>query len=146
MAQAKPLIPDERMKVIARESSRKLARIMSTGEPVDFRVEGQDSISVVLPAEMVRMLKDMLVAMSRGDAITFVPTNAVMTTKQAADFLGVSRPYLIKMLNEGKIPYNLVGTHRRIAFKDLMDYKARRDSSRREALDEMARIDQELGM
>ena len=146
MAQAKPLIPDERMKVIARESSRKLARIMSKGEPVDFRVEGPDPMSVVPPAGIVRMLKDMLVAMSHGDAITFVPTNAVMTTKQAADFLGVSRPYLIKMLNEGKIPYNLVGTHRRIEFKDLMDYKARRDTSRREALDEMALIDQELGM
>lgn len=146
MAQAKPLIPDARMRAIAGESSRKLARIADTDASVDFRIEGPDPVTVELPAKVVRILKDMLVAMSRGDAITFVPTGAVMTTKQAADFLGVSRPYLIKLLEKGNISYDLVGTHRRIEFKALAEYKAHRDTARRETLDEMARISQELAL
>ena len=64
----------------------------------------------------------------------------------AADILNISRPYLVKMLEEGKIPYNTVGTHRRIPLNDLLTYKERRDEERLEAIREIAQISQEAGM
>jgi excisionase family DNA binding protein len=68
-----------------------------------------------------------------------------MTTQQAADFLNVSRPYLIKLLEQGEIPYIKVGSHRRIRFEDLMEYKQQRNSKRREGLKELTEFLQDEG-
>ncbi|HXR65046.1 MAG TPA: helix-turn-helix domain-containing protein, partial [Ktedonobacteraceae bacterium] len=70
----------------------------------------------------------------------------ILTTQEAADILHVSRPYLIKLLEEGEMPFTKVGLHRRIRFKDLRDYQKRRKEERRAALREMAHISQELGL
>jgi excisionase family DNA binding protein len=66
--------------------------------------------------------------------------------QEAADILHVSRPFLVKLLEEGQIPYFRTGTHRRIHFQDVMAYKVRRDAERREALDELTRLGQEMGL
>jgi excisionase family DNA binding protein len=71
---------------------------------------------------------------------------ALVTAQEAADILNVSRPFLIKLLEEEKIPFIKVGTHRRIRFSDLMDYKQRRDEKRERALEEIAQLSQELGI
>ncbi|WP_407896283.1 excisionase family DNA-binding protein [Scytonema sp. NUACC26] len=69
-----------------------------------------------------------------------------MTTQQAADFLNVSQPYLIKLLEQGDIPYIKVETHRRIPFRDLMTYKQQRDIKRRQALQELIEMTEEAGL
>ncbi|MFO1452930.1 MAG: helix-turn-helix domain-containing protein [Lysobacterales bacterium] len=75
-----------------------------------------------------------------------MPIHAELTTQQAADFLGVSRPHLVGLVDAGQIPHHKVGTHRRIYFRDLMEYRRERSGQSRAALDALAQQAQELGM
>ena len=83
--------------------------------------------------------------MEEGQAITIIPANHELTSQEAADLLGVSRQYMVRLLEDGKLPFHRTGTHRRIYFQDLMTYKKERDGQRREALDQMAREEIEAG-
>ncbi len=146
MATLEAVVPNEYDKHLAEESSRELARISQTEDPVDFVVNGDDQVHVILPSVVVRLLKDLLTVVARGEAVTVVSTEAEITTAQAAEVLNVSRPYLIKLLDSHKIDFHRVGTHRRIKFADLMDYKTREDEARRKVLRELAELDKELGL
>lgn len=128
---------------LAKASSRRLAPFLN--QNLNVRIAETDE-SVELPAVAVRMLVDLLSVMAEGNAVTLIPIHAELTTQQAADLLGVSRPFLIKQLEDGVIPFRKVGTHRRVLFSDLMEYKHETDSKRLEALDELAAQAQELDM
>jgi len=101
---------------------------------------------VTLPMSAARLLKDILAEMAQGHAVTVLPVRAELTTQQAADLLNVSRPYLIGLLEERKIPFRLVGQHRRVRLDDLMAYKRKDDDARRRIADELTADAQELGM
>lgn len=87
-----------------------------------------------------------LEAMAAGRGVTIIPENAELTTFEAADVLKVSRPYLIKLLDAGAIPFWRVGKHRRIRMEDVMAYRARDDRERDAAMDHLVREAQEQGM
>lgn len=102
--------------------------------------------SVTLPFSAFKLLMTVLTQMAEGNAITLIPVHAELTTQEAADLLNVSRPYLIRLLEEKKIPFRKVGTRRRILFQDLMEYKAKIDHARRKTLDELSEEAQNLHM
>ncbi|MBN2217275.1 MAG: helix-turn-helix domain-containing protein [Pirellulales bacterium] len=135
-----PTVDDTRL---AKTSSRRLAPFSNRNLLV--RLADSDE-AVELPAVAVRLLVDLLSAMAEGNAVTLVPIHAELTTQQAADLLGVSRPFLVKQLEEDAIPYRKVGSHRRVLFSDLMAYKREMDRKRLEVLDELAAQAQELDM
>jgi len=103
------------------------------------KLVGPKGPEVTIPGSVYALLRRIVHELGRGNAVTVVPVNAELTTQQAADLLNVSRPHVIKLLEERVIPFRKVGTHRRIRFDDLMAYRRQRTTARREALMEMAR-------
>lgn len=128
---------------LAQISGRSLSPYMDQNLKVRLAETDEE---IELPASAVRLLVELLSAMAEGKSVTLMPVHAELTTQQAADLLGVSRPFLIKQLENDVVPYRKVGTHRRILFSDLMTYKHDIDSKRRESLDELAVQAQELDM
>jgi excisionase family DNA binding protein len=108
-------------------------------------VLGHEQEVIELPAPAVEMLVRILAHMARGEAVTLVPNNKMLTTNEAAEFLNVSRPFLVKLLDSGQIPCQMVGTHRRVRFHDLLTYKRQMQQERMNALEEMAALWQEIG-
>jgi excisionase family DNA binding protein len=144
-----PVLPTEREAVLARETSCKLAARLRPDEGARVRLldeKGREAEVVELPSSAVRLLLQILEQMAHGNAVTLVPVHAELTTQQAADLLNVSRPYLIQLLEEGKLPYRKVGTHRRVRAEDVFAWKRAIDAKRRKALDDLAALDQELGL
>jgi excisionase family DNA binding protein len=100
---------------------------------------------IELPHSVYRVLARVVHEMAQGNAVRVLPVHAQLSTQEAAELLSVSRPFLIRLLEEGKIPYHKVGRHRRIVLEDLLVYKQERDEERRRTLNELARESQELG-
>jgi excisionase family DNA binding protein len=107
---------------------------------------GPDGEQVSVPEEVYRVLIHVVQALREGKVITVIPRTQRLTTQEAADFLGVSRPTLVKLLEQGKIPYDQPGRHRRILFSDLIRYQRRRRAEQRDALDRMTEEASEQGV
>jgi len=99
-----------------------------------------------VPVQAFDLFLEVLGQMANGNAVTIVPIHAELTTQEAADVLNVSRPYLVKLLDEGNIPYRLVGTHRRIRMADLLSYKSKDEDDRASVLNELAAEAQKHGL
>ena len=138
-----PISPTADDARLAKVSSRRLAPFQN--QPLHVHLPETDE-QIELPAVAVRLLVELLSTLAEGNAVTLIPIHAELTTQQAADLLGVSRPFLIKQLEDEVIPFRRVGTHRRIAFSDLMQYKREIDGKRAQTLDELAEQAQDLGM
>jgi excisionase family DNA binding protein len=130
----------------ARESSRALSRILSKPRSLRFTTDDEDAITLEIPAAAVQVLAHLLAEMADGNAVTLMPIHAELTTQRVADLLGVSRPFVVKEIEAGRLPARKVGTHRRVLFKDLAAYRRRSERGRQAALDELAELDQELGL
>ena len=108
------------------------------------RLADPDGNTTEIPESAFNALKLIVQSMARGQTVTVMPHNENLTTQEAADILQVSRPHLIKLLDQGAIPHHKVGSHRRIPTEDLLAYRRQRDTTRREKLDELTKISEEL--
>lgn len=117
-----------------------------TANKAPLRLVAEDGTEVALPPVVQNALVDVVHLMDNGKAITMAPHNTLLTTQEAADLLDISRPTLVKLLVEGKIPYEQPGKHRRIRVEDLVEYQERFRVERREALRRMTREAQEAGL
>jgi excisionase family DNA binding protein len=108
--------------------------------------EGGKENPIELPAGAVALLMDILEAMAAGRGVTILPENAELTTVEAAEVLNVSRPFLIKLLEDKTIPHRKVGKHRRVRIEDVMAYKAAIDKEREAVLDQLVSEAQEHDM
>ena len=143
-----PIQPDEsdinaaiealpRIKSYLAEHADSVIRLVVADDPQE---------TLVVPRGAVELLARVLAHMAVGQGVSVVPTHAELTTQQAADLLNVSRPFLIGLLDAGEIEYRKVGKHRRIKAQSLLAYMARDDQERREAADELTRLNQDMGL
>ncbi|WP_238412629.1 helix-turn-helix domain-containing protein [Saccharothrix deserti] len=107
---------------------------------------GPDGSRLELPAEVFEVLRDVVLAMSQGLAITVAPQHTVLTTSEAAHLLGVSRPTLVRLLEAGEIPFEQPNRHRRVRLVDLLAYQDRSRRARAAGLDEMVRAGEDDGL
>jgi excisionase family DNA binding protein len=150
--------PSQEEVTAAREAARRLSKMGGSRTSVSFVVEseeGQRAKSrkgrtepepITLPANIFKTIIKLLAEMGNGNAVQVVPVQAELTTQQAADLLNVSRPHLIKLLEQNKIQFRKVGTHRKILARDLFAYRDRADLARREGLARMVADDERMGL
>lgn len=108
--------------------------------------EADGETQVVIPAVAFRFFVDVLAELANGNAVTVAPVHAELTTQQAADLLNVSRPYLIKLLDEQQIPFRRVGNRRKVQLVDVLEFKRRDDEHRQKVLDDLTREAVDLGL
>lgn len=145
----KTILPLEKEVEAAVQGQRELASLLSTKfetQRIDIFDKEDKPHTLVLPTSALRLLVDILGELAIGNAVKVVPVHAELTSQEAADLLNVSRPHLVKMLEEGAIPFTKTGRHRRIRFSDLMAFKQRRDEESQEAMEALAQQAQELGV
>jgi excisionase family DNA binding protein len=139
--------PTPKESAVARDTSERLNQFMAKGgSEVKLVLEGRTLEGMALPPSVVRILIESLSEIGKGNAVRLVPQHAELTTQEAAELLNLSRPYVVRLLDEGKIPSHKVGTHRRVRLDDVLAYKQESDADRLDALKNLVAEAQELDM
>lgn len=142
-----PSLPSPKEIQFAEDLGRKLAALCGAKNDRDIKIAfhyKSKNVEIPFPRKVLFLLVRILEQMAAGNAVTLIPIHAELTTQEAADLLNVSRPFMVKLLEDKKIRYHKVGTHRRIKFEDLMKYKAQVQVESEEAIDELTRLGQRL--
>jgi excisionase family DNA binding protein len=143
------ILPKYRDVELAEQAIPKMESLLSikSKEEIEFAFKkNKHETAFLLTPNLVKMLFNLLVQISKGNAVTIVPIHAELTTQQAADLLNVSRPYLIKLLEQKKIPFNTVGKHRRIKFADLLKYREKMKEKAKKIQNELTQEAQDLNL
>lgn len=150
MPDSEPYVLDP--EALSKEDRRQLRKHLSAletlldrGDPVSLRLADEDA-GIELSAPIARVIGRLLTDVAQGRAVTVAPADDELTTQEAADLLNVSRPHLVKLLKDGKIPHHRVGSHRRVRRRDVLAYKETRREQAEEALQDLADQAQELGL
>lgn len=125
------------------EKTSELAALLESVVRSEITLTIPEGESVELPPPILELLRNVVAELNRGNGVVIVPVNKLLTTNQAAEVLNVSRPYLVGLLNEKKIPFEYVGAHRRIRLQDVLAYQETRDKERELALADMVRRSEE---
>ena len=144
MAVANPVSPSEQDRKQIQELSHALQQVPAERTHLVIDLATRETLAV--PRPVFEALKMVVEQMGRGRAVSIVPLGMMLTTQQAADILGSSRQHVVKLLEGEQIPYEKVGTHRRIRIEDVVAYKQRRQSTREEALTRMSQQAERLGL
>ncbi len=126
------------------ELREQLSRIADQHRRPAARLVGPDGSEVGIPASAFAALRAVVRDMAQGLTITLIPHDKELTTKEAADILGVSRPFLVRLLDRGEIPYHRVGTHRRLRVEDVLGYRELRAKHRREQLRRLTELSEQV--
>ena len=130
----------------AEEALSRLNSVLETKDspaPVDIFVQGTEQ-TIAIPREIAETLQKVLAIEAAGKSVRVVPEESEFTTQQAADFLNVSRPHVVKLIDEGSLPGYKVGSHRRVSLADLQKYKNERDARQRRAVAELTALSEDL--
>lgn len=111
----------------------------------EIKIE-ESSEKIKIPLNALKLLATILKATSQGQTMSLVPTTKVLTTQEAAEFLGCSRPHFVKLLEKGTIPFTMIGKHRRVSFQDIVGYKNDRKLKQEQLLIDMMKSDEDLGL
>ena len=142
-----PVQPDDADMTTAVEALPHITAYLArhSDRAIQLEVAGEGE-TLIVPRGAVELLARILAHMATGEGVSVVPSHAELTTQQAAELLNVSRPFLIGLLEDGKIDYRKVGKHRRVRAASLLAYLADDDQQRREAANELTRLSQEMGL
>lgn len=132
---------------LARVAQRCIMEALDRSKAVKIKLESEsgDMPPIELPPASLRLIGQLLGLMSEGKPFTLLPEKQELTTVEAANFLNVSRPFVIKEIDAGRIAHRMVGSHRRILLSDLLEYAKQMQSSREAALEELSQLSHELG-
>ena len=142
-----PEMTPEQLEMLS-AAERMLMEALDRSRAATITVESDDGDvpPIAVPAQVLRVLAKTLGMMARGQTITLVHEQQELSTVEAANFLNVSRPFIIKEIQHGRLPHRMVGTHRRVLFSDLVDYAKKMREGQQTALDQMAANERELGL
>jgi len=142
-----PTIPSPEEALLARQVSRALeAHHAEHALRVLVAAGGDDTPPLELPPVAAKLPIEILKQTADGNAVTLTPVKPEITTQEAADLLNVSRPFVIGLIEKGRLPVRMVGNHRRLPLSDVLAYKAETKANAYAALQEIASLDQELGL
>ena len=136
-------IPSSQEMVLAERAGRTLDALPDGAQPISAQFGAE---AVDIPKTAIQLLRRILKHMAHGKGVTVTALDSELTTRQAADLLQVSRTHLVHLLEEGRISFRKVGSHRRVRVEDILAYRSETKFHRREALDELTALDQELGL
>lgn len=139
--------PSKSEQKVAVESYDALASIIKQIESDETEIEIKETKDKIkIPLQALKLLGDVLKAMSQGKPISIVPIATEVTTQKAAEILGCSRPHLVKLLDDGKIEYTKVGKHRRIKLEDVINYKQQMKQLQKKHIIDIMNSDEEAGL
>jgi excisionase family DNA binding protein len=138
--------PDQEIARTAERLEESLRGIQQRNDHAVLMAETSNIEPIRIPDEIFQLLVRLFAQLKRGEAIFLSPIQKQLTTHQAAKFLGVSRQYLCRLLDQGRIPFTRVGTHRRISLIDLIKYREDHKRARKESLDELTKLTEDSGL
>ena len=118
----------------------------SRAAAITLTTDAGEHPSIEVPPAALKLIGQLLGAMSEGRPIALMPSSQELSTVEAAHFLNVSRPFVIKEIEAGRLPHRMVGTHRRVAFEDLIAYARKMRERQEAALERLAENARELGL
>jgi excisionase family DNA binding protein len=131
---------------LAKRNSEILKQYIKNHGSASLKLIGAGGKEIALPDSILRLVYEAMASAASGKRLRLVEEDEEVSPEKASEFLQVSRPYLVKLLDSGKIPFHYVGTHRRITMSDLIEYKRKRKIKSKEALRRMTDLSEEMGL